>query len=156
MGVLIVVDSLHGNTERIARSIAEELAARWPVRIARPLEFERLPTDVDLLMVGAPTHRHGVPAAVSDLLHASAPGSFPGTPAAAFDTRYRIPRLLSGASSDPVARRLRRLGCRLIVPPESFFVSGREGPLEPGEVERARSWAAKVAIAFERVAPVVG
>jgi flavodoxin len=149
--VLIVVDSVYGNTERLARVIGDELAKTFRVRIARPSSLERLPEDASLIVIGAPTHRHGVPASISDLLHASPAGSMPGTPAAAFDTRYRIPRLLSGASSDPVARRLRRLGCRLALPPESFFVSGREGPLEEGEVERAAAWAARLCSAVRRL-----
>jgi len=50
------------------------------------------------------------------------------------------------------AGRLGRAGCRLAVPPESFFVSRDQPPpgekrrhateaLEPGEVERAAAWA---------------
>lgn len=151
MSVLIVVDSIYGNTERLARVVGDELAKTYRVRIARPSGLERLPDDADLIVIGAPTHRHGVPASISDLLFASPAGSMPGTPAAAFDTRYRIPRLLSGASSDPVARRLRRLGCRLVLPPESFFVMGREGPLEAGELDRAAAWAARLCSAVRRL-----
>jgi len=32
----------------------------------------------------------------------------------------------------------------MIVPPESFYVADIEGPLEYGEVERAREWARRI------------
>jgi hypothetical protein len=37
----------------------------------------------------------------------------------------------------------------LLMAPESFFVSEREGPLEDGELERAASWAEGVFERFE-------
>jgi hypothetical protein len=37
----------------------------------------------------------------------------------------------------------------LILPPESFFVAEREGPLEVGELERAVQWAEQVFEQFE-------
>ena len=41
-------------------------------------------------------------------------------------------------------RLLRRRGAWLVVPPASFIVSGTGGPLEPGEIEHARGYAAEV------------
>jgi hypothetical protein len=37
---------------------------------------------------------------------------------------------------------LRRLGCHMVAPAESFRVTGTSGPLLDGETERARKWAA--------------
>ena len=56
------------------------------------------------------------------------------------------PRIGRSATSDEV---LCRLGARLMVPPESFIVAGREGPLLGGELERAGNWARTLAQAFE-------
>jgi hypothetical protein len=67
-----------------------------------------------------------------------------GTLAAAFDTRADGSRLLTGAASQPIARKLRKRGYRLIVPPESFIVTDTEGPLKAGEVERADAWAHRI------------
>ena len=72
-----------------------------------------------------------------------------GLPAAAFDTRYRMATWKSGSAARGIAGRLRRAGATLIMPPESFFVAGREGPLEQGELERAAQWAEQVRSAFE-------
>lgn len=41
-------------------------------------------------------------------------------------------------------RKMRKLGGKRLVPPETFFVAEREGPLEEGEVERAQTWATQI------------
>ena len=58
----------------------------------------------------------------------------------AFDTRYRGPRFVRGSAAKDVAGLLRGLGYLMLSPPESFFVKGEEGPLEPREEYRARAW----------------
>lgn len=60
MKSLVVYESEYGNTERIARDIAKALGehgeARFtPVGTVATLETE----DLDVLVVGAPTQRHG-------------------------------------------------------------------------------------------------
>ncbi len=72
---------------------------------------------------------------------------------AAFDTRYRMSQFLCGSAAARIANRLKKVGARLVVPPESFFI-GRDVPpkgekrrhemerLEPGEEERTAEWAA--------------
>jgi hypothetical protein len=64
--------------------------------------------------------------------------------AAAFDTRADKPRVLTGAASKGIARRLRRQGID-VVSAESFRVKGSEGPLVAGEIDRARAWGAELA-----------
>lgn len=76
-------------------------------------------------------------------------------PAAAFDTRYRMSRFLSGSAAAGIAHRLKREGARLIVPPESFFMQRDVPPqgekrrhemerLEPGEEQRVVDWALSI------------
>ena len=63
---------------------------------------------------------------------------------AAFDTKVRKPRL-PGSAAHAAARRLRKKGGRMSVPPETFFyVLDYEGPLAPGELDRARAWGARL------------
>ena len=52
--------------------------------------------------------------------------------------------MLSAAPA--MAKQLRMMGVELVVSPESFFVKSmkKEGPLPPGEMERAASWATKL------------
>jgi hypothetical protein len=45
-----------------------------------------------------------------------------------------------------MAGKLRRLGYRIVVDPESFFVLHTEGPLKEGELDRARDWGASLPV----------
>ena len=59
--------------------------------------------------------------------------------AATFDTRLDRSPLLTGTAARGIARRLRRRGYD-VVGSESFLVEDSEGPLEAGELDRARAW----------------
>jgi hypothetical protein len=159
MRALVVFESAFGNTEKIARAINEGLTSVVPTRAVEvggaALELEG---DVDLLVVGGPTHafgmsrpgtrqqaakqaEHGVVSngiGIREWLE-SVLGPAPRL-AAAFDTRFKKPRLITGSAARSAEKRLRELGCRMAAPAESFFVSGTSGPLLDGEVERARRW----------------
>ena len=141
MQVLVVYDSKFGNTERIARTIANVLAERASVRLISagegPLDVE----GIDVMVVGGPTHAHGISAALRAALDAVPREALKGINAAAFDTRFQLPRFLVGGAAIHVARRLRRRGAELVVSPQSFFVAKTEGPLLDGELERAAAWA---------------
>ena len=47
-----------------------------------------------------------------------------------------------GYAADRIASSLTRKGFALTGTPEGFRVCGTEGPLQPGEIERAGAWAA--------------
>jgi len=70
-----------------------------------------------------------------------------GTRAAAFDTRLDKSPWLTGLASRGIARRLRGHGFQ-VLGRESFLVRDAEGPLEDGELERARAWGAQLAVAL--------
>lgn len=64
------------------------------------------------------------------------------TNVAAFDTRLTTKWVgIFGYAAGRIAESLKRNGGMLIVPPEGFFVKGRKGPLQKGELERAAGWA---------------
>jgi hypothetical protein len=90
-----------------------------------------------------PTQRHGLPPTVKELLEKTPEGALAGVRALAFDTRYERARWITGSAAKEIGKRLHHLGCKLLADPESFFVEGSEGPLEPGEEDRARAWAAR-------------
>jgi hypothetical protein len=60
--------------------------------------------------------------------------------AAVFDTKLIRPHWLPGSASASATKALRRNGVALVVRPTSFYVSGSQGPLVDGELERARIW----------------
>ena len=145
MESLVVYDSTFGNTRKVAEAIAHGLGAHGPVRVLglNKLIPQNLGT-VNLLVVGGPTHAHGITARMRQFLDEleTRPGT--GMVAATFDTRYRMPKVISGSAARTIARKLRHAGLRQFAPPASFFVSRQGRQLEPGETERAQTWAKNV------------
>jgi flavodoxin len=156
MRSIVVYESSFGNTRRIAEEIADGLAQAGEVDVFTVDDDVPGLAHVDLLVVGAPTHVHGLSSARSrqSALEQGAPGEsgigvrgwidkLPlcgGPRVAVFDTRAHKPELVVGSAAHGIAKRLRKHGYRLAVEPESFFVSGTPGPLEEGELERAAEW----------------
>ena len=161
MSALVVYESVYGNTRAIAEAIAEGLGGAdvTPVH-----EAPARPEGLDLLVVGGPTHMHGLASIRSRQMGADAvkedgtghlePGATqePGmrawlaalpdsgkAKAATFDTRLDRSPWLTGVASRGIAKRLRQRGYE-IVDRESFLVEESEGPLAAGELERARQW----------------
>jgi flavodoxin len=153
MNALIVYDSQFGNTERLARAIAERLGSARLMRAEEAGALER--TGCDLLIAAGPTQRQKASPAMQAWLERLPRGALKDVPAAAFDTRYRMSRFLTGSAAERIASRLKRAGALLVVPPESFFMERDVPPqgekrrhemerLEPGEEERAAEWAASI------------
>ncbi len=168
MRSLVVYESVYGNTRAIAEAIAEGLG----VAEVRPVhEAGRLDQPVGLLVVGGPTHMHGmatqrtrqmaVEAGHEDGATHVEPGAATevglrewirdlrratGAPAAAFDTRVDHSPWLTGAASRGIAKRLERRGYT-IAGTASFLVTDSEGPLAEGELDRARAWGTELAVA---------
>ncbi|MCA0296130.1 MAG: hypothetical protein LCH96_12665 [Actinobacteria bacterium] len=158
MTALIVTESLFGNTLAIAEAIGAGLAevrGRGQVRLVHASEApDALPDDVDLLVVGAPTHTLSLPNAGSRR-HAAREGAPeaapsgvrewiaaveipPGLRVATFDTSIHT-RIQLGTAARAAAGTLRRRGADTTVGP-SFWVTGMEGPLADGELGRATAW----------------
>ncbi|MFC4128439.1 flavodoxin family protein [Nocardia rhizosphaerae] len=166
MRALVVYESMFGNTEAVARAVAAGLRTRYEVELSPVTEAAGRPApEVDLLVVGGPTHAFGlsrpatrkdaasrvpgpVPAelGVRDWLDAAFPVS-PPRAAAAFGTKMTEPRWLPGSAAKGIAKRLRRLGYRLAGAPADFHVDGMTGPVTAGELDRASAWGAELAAA---------
>lgn len=145
MLIAVVYDSEFGNTRTLAEAIAEELRNAGTVQLTDVrIGPAGLLDGLDILVVGGPTHVHGMSQPMKTYLDGWAGKRLQGLPVAAFDTRVHGPRWLTGAASGGIARWLRQRGARLVGTPESFLVDGREGPLAAGEVERSRAWARRL------------
>jgi hypothetical protein len=168
MRALVVYESMFGNTRDIALAIAEGISLRMEVRTIEVAEAPVvIPSDVVLLVVGTPTHVHGMTTpksradsagragdrlvsrgtGVREWLDTVRPVAVP-VPAVAFDTRLKGPELLWGSAAKATAKLLRELGFRLVQRPRSFLVAGPSGPvferLVDGELDRAREWGASL------------
>ena len=141
MNTLVVYDSQFGNTERIAQTLAETLRAFGSVRVARvdPAHLVEL-QGVDLLILGSPTQGFRPTLAIQSFLAKVSDEQLRGLAVACFDTRFRG-FLMKRSAAPYMVKQMRRIGVEPLVQPESFFVTGKEGPLVAGEVERAARWA---------------
>jgi len=166
MKATVVYESMYGNTHLIADAIAEGLRPVGEVRLGSVSEVPPGSLDdVDLLIVGGPTHVRGmsrtgtrraaVETAAKDADISADPaadgpglrewlGQLPDRAdgySAAFDTRIDKPMLLTGSAAKGIAKELRRHHREPLATPESFLVAGSGGPLREGEADRARQWA---------------
>ncbi len=143
MKVLIVYDSVFGNTEQVAQAIGNALGSQEDVETLRVsnVEPEKL-TGLELLIVGSPTHGGRPTPVIQDFLNRVSEPAIRGINVAAFDTRLST-RLVGifGYAAGRIADSLKRKGGTIIASPEGFFVKGGKGPLKEGELERAASWA---------------
>ena len=157
MQAIVVYESHWGNTEAVARAIAEGIGAG-----ARALTTDETTPDVlaraDLVVAGAPVMAFSLPRAgvekqlagdtkaprPADVAHPLLRAWLDTVPAgrgwfAAFETRiWWSPR---GATST-IEARLTKAGYRRLARGERFVVAGAYGPLREGELERARAWGA--------------
>ena len=164
MGVLIVYETVYGNTRRVAEAIAAGFSDRGEARTVSVAELTgEEPGACDLLIVGGPTHVHGMSRSStrrSAINVAAASGSdvpdanltvgvrewlsqlrpaFQGQKAASFDTRNHGPAFLTGRASKGIATGLRKAGFTLIAEPQSFEVDATPS-VGPDQLERATRW----------------
>ena len=181
MRALVVYESMYGNTKRVADAIADGIATHMTVETMEvslaPVAIE---ADVELLVVGGPTHVHGMTTpftraqaikqstthivsehiGMREWLDRARPTSGSTTPAVAFDTRIKGAAILTGSAASGYAKKLRAAGFRVVAPAESFFIATKaqqDDALLDGELDHARSWGSEIAAHFEsRVAIPVG
>lgn len=158
---LVVYESMFDNTAQIANAIAEGLVKVGFEAHSVPVTSlaSTGPIDVDLLVIGAPTHafslsrrstrvdaaRQGaragrVEVGAREWIATTRPETFGTSLVAVFDTRVAKVRRLPLAAGATAARLLRHRGFRLLRKPVAFLVEDTRGPLSAGEVERAGRW----------------
>lgn len=151
MNALVVYESQFGNTEKVAQAIAGALRVFGQARAVRVDPTHSIDLQgVDLLVVGGPTQSWGVTSGIRAFLEKIPPTELRRMSVACFDTRLRQPRLLTGSAAGVMAKILQKMGVVSRVPAESFLVSGKEGPLLDGELERAVGWAKTLPVQLQR------
>jgi hypothetical protein len=171
MRAVVIYESMYGNTHQVAEAIGTGLASGFEVSVVPVAKADQdMLADADLVVVGGPTHVHGMTRASTRQAAATAaekpaagvtlePAALrPGlrewldslgkskvhAKAAAFDTRMDGPAAFTGRASKGVGRALRHHGYELVAEPESFLVT-KENRLVPAEGDRARTWGAGLA-----------
>lgn len=150
MKALVVVESCFGNTEKVAGQIAEGLRTGGAdVDFAYASDAPQI-ANVDLLVIGSPTHNRGLPRPASRK-QAVERGGHPqpsgiaewietlpqlkGQRVAVFDTK--VDRGFAGSAATVIRKRMKKLHAD-VVGCEDFTV--QEGQLADGEEERAEQW----------------
>jgi len=170
MQALVIYESMFGNTHLIAKAIGAGLAETHEVSVQAIHDVDRAAIEeADLVVVGGPTHVHGMsrPSTRKGAVDVAAKSNGdvelepdaerPGLrewfatlepvdakPAAAFDTRIDAAPALTGRASKSINRKLRRHGFKEVVEPESFLVT-KQNHLKPDELTRAKQWGQQLA-----------
>lgn len=173
MRALVVFESLYGSTAAVAQAVAASLRAEGVVAEAMPVDHVTLESTegFDLLIVGGPTHMHGLSrestrrAGAEDAKNTYAeptiaPGlrewleDLPdgaGRMSAAFDTRFDQAAWLTGSAAKAIGKRLSAKGYQL-ASDKSFFVT-KENALADGQLDRATAWGVSLATAIPTRTP---
>jgi hypothetical protein len=162
MKVLVVYESMFGNTAAIAEAIVEGLQPSADVDL-REIGQTSSTSSVDVIVAGAPTHAFSLsrPQTRQDATdHGATSGNTSaglrewlaylaeavnGQCFAAFDTRVASGHRLPGSAAAAAVRIARGLNYT-VLGRKSFLVTGVSGP--PGETDRARAWGSDLAAAL--------
>ena len=151
MNILIVYDSVFGNTEKIALAIGSAIVEGLSTGRVETLPVGRVAVSqlngLDLLIVGSPTLGFRPTEEITKFFNSITKDQLAGMWFAAFDTRIMLATIDSlvlrfmvdkgGYAAKSIGKTMEKKGARLAVPPEGFYVTGEKGPLEEGELERA-------------------
>jgi flavodoxin len=152
MNILIIYDSVFGNTERVALAMQKSLGETHSVSAIRPDAFSmKMLEELDVLVVGSPTRAFRPTKPIVDLLKGLPSDALAqGIHTAAFDTRSALEKIDSkilkfmvsvmGYASPKIDKLLTRHGGTQLANPSGFLVDDSEGPLHEGELERAGTW----------------
>jgi len=135
MRILVMYDTMYGNTERVAKLVAGELTAcGHEVSFRRQSESgEEDFIGVPLWIIGSPTRWGRAPFRFGTLLKNAVKDAGKDHDFVVFDTRYEA--VHSGAA-DRIHRMMTRGGLRPLLPPQQFIVDGKE--LRADQEERAK------------------
>ncbi len=142
MKSVVLYFSKFGHTRQVAEAVGAGLAAAGEVRVLDCADVQAGDLQgIDLLVMGSPTHRMNLPEALKPFFDTLPRRVLKGAQVAAFDTSYKMkPFLMRMTAGKRVLGKLRKLGGKKLVAPETFFVMERKGPLYEGELARAEMW----------------
>lgn len=141
MKVVLVYDSVFGNTSKIAHAIHSALGKT--AKIIKAWEFQpAMIASADLVVIGSPINVWRPTKNMLDVFTKLKGADLSGIAVATFDSRYD--KWWAGTACKRIARVLQNHGAELIATPQHFVVLGHEGPLRNGEEDRARAWGASL------------
>lgn len=150
MRALIIYDSLFGNTEKIAQAINKGLTKQYKSKVIPVKDYQEDDlVDIDLLIIGSPTHGGWYTKPINNLVQNLSETKLRGLAVYTFDTS--VPLEGQNFFMKQLAKIFKNAAPRLLDTLqkkganakgfEIFWVIGKEGPLKEGEEKRATSWA---------------
>ena len=158
MNMLIVYDSYFNNTKQIANAIAEAFPGS-SLKPAKEVSINEI-RNYNLIIAGSPTRAFRPTEDLSKLIKSLPLNALKNCKVAAFDTRIDLEAIkqkmwkkmvhAGGYAAPVIHKRLIKKGATGICEPEGFYVLDNEGPLKPGELERAYQWGLFVRLEFQK------
>lgn len=149
MRILILYDSLYGNTEKIAYAIGDATKPFHETSIIKVDKNTRFDLrDVQLLIIGSPTHGGQFTEPIKRFIDNSTQDSLIDLKVATFDTSFPTTNMgfflnklakIFGNAAPRIAKKFAKKGAT-VMDTKIFYVLGKEGPLQEGEIERAKKW----------------
>jgi menaquinone-dependent protoporphyrinogen IX oxidase len=150
---IIIYDTSHGNTKKIAETITETLkASEIDVELFDVKEVKKLSTiDYNFLVLGSPTKFGTMSFAIKFFLGKVKSEEWMNKPFAAFDTenpenveQSRIQNK-EWSAAEKIAIKLKEKNMKQLLPVLKALVLGQKGPLVEGEIDRAKGYATQLA-----------
>ena len=150
---IVVFDTSYGNTRTVADTIAETLKESgievdaFYVKDVKKLSAK----DYSFLVLGSPTKFGTMSFTVKGFLGKVKREEWMNKPFAAFDTENpeNIERK-EGSAAEKIAEKLRKKQMNQMLPVLKAVVLGWKGPLQEGEIERAKEYTRKLATELKK------
>lgn len=135
--IIVLYDSGFGNTKLIAEAIVDGMGESASLLHVSEFTKEHL-NNLTALIAGSPINGFMPTEKMQAALKSIPAGALKGVKAASFDTRMHV--WIHGDAAKKISKRLAAAGAEIIADPALFRVTGKEGPLADGEIERAKEW----------------
>jgi len=150
---IVIYDTSHGNTQKIAKTITDTLKESgievdlFHIKDVRKLSSK----NYDFLVLGSPTKFGTMSFAVRFLLGRMKSEEWMNKPYATFDTEnLENIEKEEGSAAEKIAEKLKDKKMKQLLPVLKAIVFGQKGPLKDGEIERTKDFARKLAIKLKK------
>ncbi|MBN2853617.1 MAG: flavodoxin domain-containing protein [Clostridia bacterium] len=154
MNILIIYDSVFGNTEKVAQELYDTLKENNKVEIRKVDKMNTtMVKEIDLIILGSPTRGFSPTKPMTQFVK-SLETDNDAMKVAIYDTRIDYMQIKSrlarnivhkgGYANQKMAKVIKNKGIRVVEPLEAFYVIESEGPLKDGELKRAKDWIEKI------------
>lgn len=145
MKILVVYETVYGNTQKLAEEMARALQTK--AMLISEVGVEMI-NEAEEIVIGSPTHG-GRPTERMEQWMMKMSQAFEDKKVKVFDTRMEVEKqnlflkwLMGriGYAAEKMMAKLETWGAIRGVKPQGFLVESKGGPIKLGEIEKAREW----------------